>query len=115
LFLYILCWNRVESEESEDLHNKYKGMTADSDEKKLKQIIFEVQREFKRGSREVVFVLPIFRGAGSEDSQLNVVDLLTYTQSQSRPLIPPLELSSGDTHTHCHMLIILGTHCSQLP
>jgi hypothetical protein len=31
-----ICWNRVESEESEDLHNKYKGMTADSDEKKTK-------------------------------------------------------------------------------
>jgi hypothetical protein len=44
LFHTHICWNRVESEESEDLHNKYKGMTADSDEKKLKQIIRSTKR-----------------------------------------------------------------------
>jgi hypothetical protein len=37
--IFVVFIYRVESEESEDLHNKYKGMTADSDEKKkLKQI-----------------------------------------------------------------------------
>ncbi len=51
---------------------------TDSDEKKI-IIIFEVQREFKRGNREVVFVLPIFMGAGSEDSRQKDIIILVYT------------------------------------